>query len=78
MVSLDYFFTDSDEKLDADQVAILDKIVVVTCALGMAGSVFMMATYVFFKELREFSTKLICLLSLSDFMVCAKGGKRWR
>lgn len=68
MISLDYFFTDSEAELSDDQVAIIDKIVMVTCALGMAGAVFMMVTYALFKELREFSTKLICLLSLSDFM----------
>lgn len=71
-MGLDYFFTNGNTtattNFSPEEVAIIDKVVMVSCALGLVGALFMMITYILFKEFREFSTKLICLLSFSDFM----------
>lgn len=65
---MDSFVFDGDPSFSQHEIKIIDIIVMVTSSLGMVGSIFMIATYALFKEIREFSTKLICLLAFSDFM----------
>jgi len=69
MISLDDFLGTSPSLFTSHQIWIIDKVSMVSCGLGMLGSLFMVVTYILFKEIRgEFSSKIICLLSLSDFM----------
>jgi len=63
------FDEDNVGMLPPDQVRILDYIILGTGSLGLLGASFIMITFLLFKDIRMFSTKLIFFLSLSDFMV---------
>jgi len=54
--------------LPPDQIHIIQIIILATASLGLLGSLFIISTFLLFKEIRLFSTKLIFFLSLSDFM----------
>jgi hypothetical protein len=64
------FFIVEKVMFSSHEIGIIDLIVRITSSIGMLGSLFMVVTFLLFKEMREFSTKLICLLAVSDFMVC--------
>jgi hypothetical protein len=68
IIIMDYFIV---EKLmfSPHQINIIDLVVRISASLGMLGSLFMIVTFILFRAIREFSTKLICLLAVSDFMV---------
>jgi len=54
--------------LPASEKKVVDYIIMASSSLGLCGSLFIMITFLLFKEVRIFSTKLIFFLSLSDFM----------
>jgi len=54
--------------LPPDQIDIIQTIILATASLGLLGSLFIISTFLLFKEIRLFSTKLLFFLSLSDFM----------
>ncbi|EGG20709.1 cAMP receptor-like protein [Cavenderia fasciculata] len=60
--------TTTTEQFTDEQIASLDKIVYVTSSLGCAGALFIIVSYLLFKDIRSFATKLIFYLSLSDLM----------
>lgn len=60
---------DRDSSFSPHEVRVIDIIIMVSSSLGIIGALFMVVTFALFKEIREFSTKLICLLAVCDFMV---------
>ena len=67
---LEQFIVEKELLFSSHEIDIIDLIVRVSSVLGMLGSVFMILTFILFPQIREFSTKLICLLAASDFVVC--------
>lgn len=54
--------------LPAPDIEIIHHIIYGSASLGLLGAAFIIITFLLFKEIRLFSTKLIFFLSLSDFM----------
>eukprot|EP01133_Synstelium_polycarpum_P019135 gene19135-22916_t len=59
-----------DNGFTRDQIKQLDQIVYFSSALGSLGALFIIITYVLFRDIRSFASKLIFYLSISDLM-CA-------
>jgi len=55
-------------KLNESEIDVLHIILWCSASLGVVGALFIIITYLLFKEIRIFSTKLIFFLSLSDFL----------
>ncbi|EGC34657.1 hypothetical protein DICPUDRAFT_34601 [Dictyostelium purpureum] len=51
-----------------EQIEKLDSIVYISSGMGCAGALFIIITFILFKDVRSFATKLIFFLSLSDLM----------
>lgn len=56
-----------EDALTTDQEEIIDYILYASSGLSMIGSLFIIFTFIVFKETRTFGTKLIFFLSISDF-----------
>jgi hypothetical protein len=59
--------------LTATQIDIVNVIAVTVSALSCLGSLFIIVCYMYFKHLRKFAFKLVCLLSTSDCLVSLLG-----
>eukprot|EP00026_Physarum_polycephalum_P012244 Phypoly_transcript_12532.p1 GENE.Phypoly_transcript_12532~~Phypoly_transcript_12532.p1 ORF type:complete len:324 (+),score=5.27 Phypoly_transcript_12532:138-1109(+) len=54
--------------LSVNSLHLLSRVSCITAALGLVGSIFIIATYVLFKDSRNFGTRLVFCLSIADFI----------
>ncbi|KYR00303.1 cAMP receptor-like protein [Tieghemostelium lacteum] len=64
----DYDSSDSSLVFSKEHIDNLDKIVYFSSGLGIIGALFIILSYLIFRSSRNFSTRLIMFLSLSDLM----------